>query len=110
MSNIHRFASLVFAVAVAVTAVRPVQAEGLLEGLAFTNEPSPIAGQVIVRTVPSRWSDRCLPVRWRVNDTQDPIRNPWVESPVTVADATKALTRALGTWNEVSTRTSRCGS
>ena len=102
MFTTHRLTRVLVAMALVVVAW-PVDAAGQLEGVAFTKEPSPIAGHVIVRTVPSRWADRCLPVRWRVNDSQDPIPNAFVESPVSVAEATTALQQALDTWNVIPT-------
>jgi hypothetical protein len=85
--------------------VAPVSAHGggLLEGVNFTSTPSPIPGQVIVRTVPSRWDDRCLPVSWRVNDTRDPLPNPAGTPVVRLAAATGALQRALATWTQIPT-------
>jgi Matrixin len=75
----------------------------LLEAVEFTSTPSPIPGQVIVRTVPSRWDDRCIPVFWRVNDTHDPLANPPGGPVVTVAEAAGAIQRSLDTWNAIPT-------
>jgi hypothetical protein len=101
VSTTHRVAALALAAVLVVPG--PVHAGGFLEGLRFTTEPSPTPGQVIVRPVPSRWDDRCIPVRWRVNDTQDPLPNPPGAPVVSVAEAAGALQRALGTWTAVLT-------
>jgi hypothetical protein len=95
--------SLVACALAASTATVAAHAGGVIEGVRFTSEPSSIDGQVIVHTVPSRWDDRCIPVFWRVNDTRDPIRNSEVAPVVSLADAIRALQRALDTWNAVPT-------
>ncbi|HKX29470.1 MAG TPA: matrixin family metalloprotease [Blastocatellia bacterium] len=82
----------------------PGLAGGSTETLDVTKlKPSPIAGQVLANVVPIRWDVRCIPVKFRLNDTQDPIPDPLGGPGLPLGDAKAALRSALKTWNEIPT-------
>jgi hypothetical protein len=92
--------SLLAAVAVAP----PALAGGNLETLDITNgQPSPIPGQINAKVVRVFWDPRCIPVQFRVNNTQDPIPNPLGAPFLSVAAATSTLQKAFDTWNSIPT-------
>lgn len=65
--------------------------------------PSSIAGQVYGNFVPLHWDSRCIPMVFRVNNTQDPIPNPLGAAFLTVADAKAGIQLAADQWNQVPT-------
>src|SRR3954471_6059963 len=70
----------------------PALAGGFLESLDITgNVPSPIPGQINARLVRIFHDSRCIPVQWRVNNTQDPIPNPLGAPVLSVAAATTSF-------------------
>lgn len=82
----------------------PAFAGGFQKGLDVTGfRPSPIPGHVIADLVPVRWDPRCIPVGFRVNDSQDPVPNPLGPPVLTVAAATPVLAQALSTWTGIRT-------
>jgi hypothetical protein len=82
----------------------PAFAGGALEQVDITgNVPSPIPGQVNGKLVPIFWDARCIPVRYLMNNTQDPIPNPLGAPVITVADATAAFNKAMNSWNKIPT-------
>ncbi|HTG31977.1 MAG TPA: matrixin family metalloprotease [Thermoanaerobaculia bacterium] len=82
----------------------PALAGGFLESLDITgNVPSPFPGHINARLVRIFHDPRCIPVQWRVNNTQDPIPNPLGAPVLSLADARTALQRSLDTWNQIPT-------
>jgi hypothetical protein len=82
----------------------PALAGGFLESLDITgNVPSPIPGQVNARLVRIFHDPRCIPVRWHVNNTQDPIPNPLGAPVISLADATTAFQKSFNSWNQIPT-------
>lgn len=65
--------------------------------------PSSIAGQVYGNFVPLHWDARCMPMVFRVNNTQDPIPNPLGAAFLTLADAKTAIQQAADQWNQIPT-------
>ncbi len=65
--------------------------------------PSSIAGQVYGNFVPLHWDARCIPMVFRVNNTQDPVPNPLGAAFLTVADAKTAIQQAADQWNQIPT-------
>jgi hypothetical protein len=92
------------AAVMAVNAVSPALAGGNLETLDITNaQPSPIPGQINAKVVRVFWDPRCIPVQFRVNNTQDPIPNPLGAPFLSVAAATTTLQKSFDTWNSIPT-------
>ncbi|HEX3556075.1 MAG TPA: matrixin family metalloprotease [Thermoanaerobaculia bacterium] len=92
------------ALLVAVAGASPVFAGGALETLDLTNaQPSPIPGQITAKVVRIFWDPRCIPVHYRVNDTQNPIPNPLGAPFLSVADASAAFQKSFNTWNSIPT-------
>jgi hypothetical protein len=88
----------------AVLTTAPLHAGGNLESIDVTaGTPSPIPGHIIGKVIPIKWDTRCMPVRFRVNNTQDPIPNPLGAPFVTVAAATPVLQQSLDAWNQIPT-------
>lgn len=88
----------------AFAAAAPALAGGNLETLDITNrQPSPIPGQINAKVVPVFWDSRCIPVQFRVNNTQDPIPNPLGAPFLSVAAARTVLQRSFDTWNSIPT-------
>ena len=89
---------------VAIGLAIQANAGGVLEAIDLTgNVPSPIPGQIIANIIGMKWDVRSIPVRYRVNDTQNPIPNPLGPAFLTVADATTVLQRSLDAWNDIPT-------
>jgi hypothetical protein len=65
--------------------------------------PSSIAGQVYGNYMPLHFDSRCIPVVFRVNNTQDPIPNPLGAAFLTVAGAKTAIQQAMDQWNQIPT-------
>jgi hypothetical protein len=89
----------------AVVGSAPVLAGGFLETYDITGRvPSPLPGQINARIVRSFHDPRCIPVRFQLNSTQDPIPNPLGSGPVvSLASARTALQKAFDTWNNIPT-------
>jgi hypothetical protein len=82
----------------------PAAAGGNLETYDITGfQPSPIPGQLIGKVIPLKWDARCMPVRFRVNSTLNPIPNPLGAASLTVAAVTPVLQDSLNQWNNVPT-------
>lgn len=82
----------------------PALAGGFLESLDITgNVPSPVPGQINARLVRIFHDPRCIPVQWRVNNTQNPIPNPLGAPFLTLADATTAFQKSFDAWNQIPT-------
>jgi hypothetical protein len=96
--------NLLLALLAAVGAVSPALAGGNLESFDITNgQPSPIPGQINAKVIPVFWDSRCIPVQFRVNNTQDPIPNPLGAPLLSVAAATTTLQKSFDTWNSIPT-------
>ena len=95
---------LPIALLAASIAASPALAGGNLETVDITNaQPSPIPGQLNAKTIPVLWDSRCIPVQFRVNNTQDPIPNPLGAPFLSVAAAKTVLQRSMDTWNSIPT-------
>lgn len=82
----------------------PAFAGGALEQVDITaGIPAPNPALVDGKLVPIHWDPRCMPVKYLVNNTQDPIPNPLGAAFLTVADATAALQAAMNSWNQIPT-------
>ena len=99
------FAKLALAVlAAAALGASPALAGGALETIDITgNVPSPIPGQITARLVRIFWDARCIPVRYRMNNTLDPIPNPLGPPILSLATATTALQQSFNAWNSIPT-------
>ncbi|MDP9122931.1 MAG: M10 family metallopeptidase domain-containing protein, partial [Acidobacteriota bacterium] len=88
----------------ALAAVAPAWAGGALETIDITGAvPSPIPGLIDARVIPVRVDSRCIPLRFRVNDTLDPIPNPLGAPFVRIAAAIPVLQESLDQWNRIPT-------
>ncbi|HSS49541.1 MAG TPA: matrixin family metalloprotease [Thermoanaerobaculia bacterium] len=88
----------------AMVVVSPALAGGNLETFDITHrQPSPIPGQIDAKVVPVFWDSRCIPVQFRINNTQDPIPNPLGAPFLSVATAKTVLQRSMDTWNSIPT-------
>lgn len=65
--------------------------------------PSSIAGQVYGNFVPLHLDPRCIPMVFRVNNTQDPVPNPLGAAFLTLADAKTGIQLAMDQWNQIPT-------
>ena len=82
----------------------PALAGGFLETLDITGRvPSPVPGHINARFVRIFHDPRCIPVQWRVNNTQDPIPNPLGAPILSLADATTAFQKSFDAWNQIPT-------
>jgi len=82
----------------------PARAGGALETLDITGlPPSPIPGEIAAKLVRIRWDARCMPVRYKVNNTLDPVPNPLGPPVLTVAAAGAAFQRSFDRWNAIAT-------
>ena len=98
------FTKVSLAVLLAASIGVPAFAGGALEQVDITgNVPSPIPGLVDGKLVPIHWDSRCVPVRYLMNNTQNPIPNPLGPAFLTLADATTALQAAMNSWNQIPT-------
>lgn len=82
----------------------PAFAGGALEQVDITaGIPAPNPLLVDGKLVPIHWDPRCMPVKYLMNNTQNPIPNPLGAAFLTVADATAALQTAMSSWNQIPT-------
>jgi hypothetical protein len=82
----------------------PALAGGFLESLDITgNVPSPVPGHINARLVRIFHDPRCIPVQWRVNNTQDPIPNPLGAPVLSLAAATASFQTSFDSWNQIPT-------
>jgi hypothetical protein len=90
------FASLAFAL--------PVAAGTIVEELDLTGfVPSPrYPNLVLGRPIPQLWQN-CTTVRFRVNNTLDPVPNPIGDDFLRVADVIPAFQQAARLWNSIPT-------
>ncbi len=97
--------SLAATLVVAFTALAPpARGGGFLKVVDVTGQrPSPIPGQIIGDLEPIRWDARCIPVRFRLNNTQDPIPNPLGAPFLSLAAAAPVLTEAFAGWTQIKT-------
>lgn len=79
-------------------------AGGALESFDITGlTPSPIPGQVVARVIGIKWDSRCIPVKYSMNNTLDPIPNPLGAPVLTLADAQSTLAAAFKAWTDIPT-------
>ncbi|HEX9942931.1 MAG TPA: matrixin family metalloprotease [Thermoanaerobaculia bacterium] len=84
----------------------PALAGGALESIDITgNTPSPFPGHLNAQVIRIFWDPRCIPVRYLMNSTLNPIPNPLPPfTPVlSLADATTALQQSFAPWNQIPT-------
>ncbi|MEA2600465.1 MAG: hypothetical protein QOF89_1457 [Acidobacteriota bacterium] len=82
----------------------PALAGGGLESIDITGlTPSPIPGQVNAKVIRIFWDPRCIPVRYRVNDTLNPVPNPLGAPFLSLADASTAFQQSFDAWNSIPT-------
>ncbi|HEV7504570.1 MAG TPA: matrixin family metalloprotease [Thermoanaerobaculia bacterium] len=100
-----KFAKIIpLALLAAIAVASPALAGGNLETFDITNrQPSPIPGEINAKVVPVFWDSRCIPVQFRINNTQDPIPNPLGAPFLSVAAAKATLQKSLDTWNSIPT-------
>ena len=102
MRNILIKTSLAVLLAASISV--PAFAGGALDQIDVTGAvPSPIPGLIDARLVPIHWDSRCLPLKYVVNNTQNPIPNPLGPAFLTLADATATLQAAMNSWNQIPT-------
>ncbi|HEX2254894.1 MAG TPA: matrixin family metalloprotease [Thermoanaerobaculia bacterium] len=90
--------------AVAAFGAAPAQAGGALETYDITGAvPTPIAGHVEARMTEQLWDARCIPVQYSLNDTLDPIPNPFGAPVISLAQAGAALQKSFDSWNDIPT-------
>ncbi|HVR10493.1 MAG TPA: hypothetical protein VMW75_20775, partial [Thermoanaerobaculia bacterium] len=79
-------------------------AESVIKEINITGfVPSPFPGLVEGSVVNQHWDSRCLPIHFKINNTQDPIPNPLGNAFLTVAEATDTLKKANDMWNAIPT-------
>jgi len=85
-------------------AASPALAGDNLETFDITQRhPSPVPGQIDAKVVPVFWDSRCIPVQFRINNTQDPIPNPLGAPFLSLAGARTVVQRSMDTWNSIPT-------
>ncbi len=90
--------------ALTVAAAGPqLHAGGNLETINITNAPSPAPGFLTAETIGIRWDLRALPIRYRVNNTLDPIPNPLGAPVLTLDAAIDAFKKSMKLWNDIPT-------
>ncbi len=65
--------------------------------------PSSIAGQVYGNFVPLHLDPRCIPMVFRLNNTQSPVPNPLGAAFLTLTDAKAGIQLAMDQWNQIPT-------
>ena len=99
----NRSAPAVVAMAL-LAAASPAWAGGRAEIIDLTAfEPSPVPGEFVAGITPFFIDLRCMPMRYRINTTLDPIPNPLGDDFLTLAQALPVLRAAAETWNRVPT-------
>jgi hypothetical protein len=91
---------------VALLAPAGAFAGGALETVNITGDrPSPIAGHLLADVIGIRWDSRCLPVRYQMNSTLDPVPvPPTLGAPfLTLAQAQATFERSFASWNQIPT-------
>lgn len=79
-------------------------AGGALETFDITNAgPSPIAGDLLARSIPRKWDSRLIPVPYKVNNTLDPVPNPLGAPFLSLAAATAEFQASMDAWNDIPT-------
>lgn len=76
----------------------PLQALDYSAGL-----PSPIPGQVLAVPVSFRWNDNCLPLKYRMNTSIDPIPNSRNAELLPLEEAAAGVRQAMKSWSEIPT-------
>lgn len=89
--------------ALALVPAPPLFAGGAITTISITNQPSPVAGELVADIVPSRWPDGCTSPDFYVNDAFDPIPNPIGPDTLTVAQVIDTLEQAAAVWNDIPT-------
>lgn len=94
-----------FAVAAIATvlAASSSYAGGQLDELDITNTVPDANGIGLASLVGIRWDERAIPVRYRINNTRNPIPNPLGAPVLSVADVRSALQASFDRWNKVPT-------
>ncbi len=66
-------------------------------------KPAPIPGQVLAFPVAIRWHDTCLPLKYRMNTSVDPIPNSRNAELLPLQEAVAGVRQAMKSWNEIPT-------
>src|SRR6185295_17199040 len=64
---------------------------------------SSLPGLIYANFVPLRMDARCIPMVFRVNNTQDPVPNPLGAAFLSVATAKAGIQEAMDQWNQIPT-------
>jgi hypothetical protein len=103
MRKLFARASMIVLLAAAV-GTAPALAGGALETLDITaGTPSPIPGQIVAKLVRIFWDPRTIPVKYKMNNTLDPIPNPLGAPFLSVAAAQAELQNGFNAWNAIPT-------
>ncbi len=78
-------------------------AGGNIQGLDITNAPAAGPDGAVGVVVDLLWSELCIPVPYRVNDSLDAIPNPLGPPVLPLDEAAAALELALQTWTDIPT-------
>jgi hypothetical protein len=99
-----KVASVCLSICMIFASVVPALAGGALETVDITsNVPSPIPGHTIAKLIGIKWDARCIPVKYSMNTTLNPIPNPLGAPFLSVADAQAALQVSFNQWNNIPT-------
>jgi len=100
----RKLTSILLTTCMILMSVATTRAGGALESIDITaGTPSPIPGHILARVIGIRWDARSIPVRYRMNNTLDPIPNPLGAAFLSLAQATTELQASLDKWNNIPT-------
>lgn len=100
----RKLTSILLTTCMILMSVATTRAGGALESIDLTaGTPSPIPGHILARVIGIRWDARSIPVRYRMNNTLDPIPNPLGAAFLSLAQATTELQASLDKWNNIPT-------
>jgi hypothetical protein len=96
--------SFILMVCLVLANAASVPAGGALETIDITgNIPSPTPGLLTARVIGFKWDSRCIPVKYSMNNSLDPIPNPLGTPFLSVADAQATFQAAFDSWNRIPT-------
>jgi hypothetical protein len=99
-----KIASVCLSAFMIFASVIPALAGGALETVDITaNTPSPIPGQTVAKVIGIKWDARCIPVKYSMNTTLNPVPNPLGPAFLTLADAQAAFQASFDQWNNLPT-------
>jgi Matrixin len=98
----RKLTSILLTTSMILMSVVTARAGGPFESFDITNAgPSPIPGHLLARVIQIKWDTRSIPVKYRINNTLDPIPNPLGAPFLTVAQAQTTLQDSLNAWNSL---------